>query len=194
VLAAGAIVAGSASAALPAFNGPFSKAFKSHSKETTIETVGKTRVACRAGTDAGKVGGPKALVVKLRFTSCEVRQARCSNTNTAGEVQTSILSGKLGYLNKAKREVGIDFVFPGAAIAEFQCGNLHVAIVGSIIGRIFPVDKKVIPPLRFILEFVQASGKQKPSDGPRAGARAATWGAVRAPHVPENPIRQLAAI
>jgi hypothetical protein len=160
-LATSVVAVAGASAALPIFNGPFPKPFKSASKATTIETVGKVTITCQAGTNAGEITGPKTDLLKFRFTGCATRQAPCSNANAAGEVVTNTLSGTLGYLNKAKREVGIDFIFPGAAIAEFHCGNLHVAIVGSIVGRIFPVDKKVSPPSSFILVFVQAGGKQK---------------------------------
>jgi len=160
VFIASAVLAAASSATLPTFNGPFPKPFTSKSKEVRIETVGKTTVTCKASTDAGKVTGPKAAVIKLRFTGCEARSAPCSNAGP-GEVLTSTMSGTLGYISRAARQVGFDFVFPGAAIASFTCGNLRVSIVGSIIGRILPVDKKVNPPTPFTLAFVQAAGKQK---------------------------------
>lgn len=97
----------------------------------------------------------------VRFKGCEAHQVQCSNAGAAGEVVTSTLSGTLGYINRAKKIVGIDFAFPGAAIASFICGNLRVSVVGSIVGRIVPLNAKVNPPASFTLVFAQTKGKQK---------------------------------
>jgi hypothetical protein len=74
---------------------------------------------------------------------------------------TKTLVGTLGYINREKREVGIDFARDGGPIAEFICGNLVVVVEGSVIGKISPVNKLLKPPSHFVLQFVQKGGKQR---------------------------------
>lgn len=72
---------------------------------------------------------------------------------------TKTLVGTLGYINREKREVGIDFARDGGPIAEFICGKLVVVVEGSVIGNISPVNKLLKPPSHFVLQFVQKGGE-----------------------------------
>jgi hypothetical protein len=161
MFAIGAVSAASASA-LPEFTGPFPKPFSSTSKTSILETVGKTKVKCTADTNAGEVTGPTTGLVRIRFTGCESKTFPCNSPGAAaGEIVTTVLSGILGYVNRETKEVGLDLSNPaGALLAEFQCVNLRFAVRGSVIGKVTPVNKPVIPPSRFIVKFVQKAGKQ----------------------------------
>ena len=79
-----------------------------------------------------------------------------------GTIVTSVLAMTVGYINKAKKEVGIDLSEPaGAPILNFICGTtIKATVVGSVIGMITPVNKPVIPAKTFTLKFVQAAGVQ----------------------------------
>jgi len=164
VFAMSAVVAASASAALPEFSGPFPKPFKSKSGAVLIETASRVKARCKAGTNVGEVTGPKTDVVTLRLTGCEADGFKCSTKGaTEGEIVSSPLSSTLGYINKAKKEVGIALESATGAAAEFTCGPASVVVTGSVIGKITPINKKVKAGKPFILKFTQAKGKQKPT-------------------------------
>jgi hypothetical protein len=67
---------------------------------------------------------------------------------------------RLGYINKAKKEVGIDLFNPNLLV-RFECGGIPVSVKGSVIGKIGPINKVVVPPKGYTLQFAQAAGKQK---------------------------------
>jgi hypothetical protein len=160
-LAMSAVAAPSGWAALPEFSGPFPKAFTSTGKQAVLETAAKAKVVCAGSTDTGEAMGPKAGTMIVKFTGCKARGAPCMNPGAApGTIVTHVLISQLGYLNRAKREVGVDLT-NGNLLAEFVCGSVRFLIKGSVIGRITPVDQKVKPPKGFLLTFVQSGGKQK---------------------------------
>jgi hypothetical protein len=160
-----AVATTTASAALPEFSGPFSKTFTSTSGKTLLETVGKAKLVCGADTNLGEITGPQTGVVKIKFTKCAVKSIPCNTPGLpAGEIATTILAIKLGYINKAKKEVGMDLLSAtGAPVMEFMCGSaLRGLVIGSVIGRVTPINKPVVPPKTFLLKFTQALGVQKP--------------------------------
>jgi hypothetical protein len=164
VFAVSAVVAASASAALPEFSGPFPKPFTSKSGKVYVETVGKLRTTCTAGTNGGKVTGPKTGIVTIRFTGCKALSYTCTTKGAAvGEIVSNLRS-TLGYINKAKKEVGIALESAtGAPFAEFTCGPANVVGTGSAIGKLTPINKRVKAGKPFILKFTQANGKQRPT-------------------------------
>jgi hypothetical protein len=158
------VMAASASAALPEFSSPFAKTFTSTSKASLLETTSKVKLVCTADTNAGEITGPQTGSVTIAFTGCSLKKAPCTTPGRpSGEIVTSLLSLTLGYINKAKKEVGIDLASAaGSTFATFSCGStLRGVVIGSVIGRITPVNKKVIPSAFFTLRFMQASGIQK---------------------------------
>jgi len=163
VFAVGAATAASASA-LPEFTGPFPKAFTSTSKASLFETVGANKTKCSADTNSGAITGPQSGEIKIVFTGCKLGKTPCNTLGVPpGTIATSLLSMRIGYINKAKKEVGADLVEPaGLPILEYGCGSsVFVHVVGSVIGRITPINKLVTPSGVFKLKFAQALGVQK---------------------------------
>jgi hypothetical protein len=162
----GAIAVSQASAALPEFVGPTPVPFTSTLKGTsTLETVSGLKITCTGGTDVGEVTGPKTLTIKILFTGCELNGLTCSTSRTKGGIETSTLTGTLGYIKQAKKQVGVDLSSPaGGPFMTFTCGeDLQIAVFGSVIGKITPVNKTILPPKKhFTLKFAQKLGKQKP--------------------------------
>ncbi|MCW3027665.1 MAG: hypothetical protein JWN81_876 [Solirubrobacterales bacterium] len=164
MLAASSAIAASASAALPEFSAPFSKTFTSTSKTSVLETVGGIAVTCTAATNSGEITGPQTGSVTIVFTGCKLGKVPCNTPGAAaGVIATATLSMKVGYINKAKKEVGIDLVeAAGAPFLSYGCGPvLRGVVIGSVIGRITPINKLVTPPEKFILKFAQTIGVQK---------------------------------
>jgi len=164
--AAGAIAAASASAALPEFSPPFPNAFHSTSKATILETIAKVKVKCIADTNEGEVTGPETGHIKIRFTGCESKTIKCKSPNALnpGEIETPVLALAPGYITHTPTltEVGIDISSPtGAPVMEFFCGAaLRGTVIGSVIGKITPINKLVNPSGHFILKFAQKAGHQ----------------------------------
>ncbi len=164
VLAVGASGAVSASAALPEFSGPFGKTFTSKSGPSRLRAVGGKRVLCAADTNVGEVSGPKTGVVTVTFTGCAMKKVPCNSPGaSAGEIVSPTFAMKVGYINKSKKTVGIDLTEPGGAtFLLFSCApGTRVAVIGSVIGRITPVNQLVTPSATFTLSFIQIGGIQK---------------------------------
>jgi hypothetical protein len=153
-----------ASAALPEFRGPFPNKFASTSGKTTLETVTGLKVVCKKDTATGEVTGPKTDSVTITLIGCVLNGIVCNTPGVAaGDIVTSPLFSTLGYINKAKKEVGDSLENPtGAPFAQFICGSgLTVTVTGSVIGRIKPINTLIPPPKHFKIAFKQAAGKQK---------------------------------
>ena len=166
VFAMSSLLAASASAALPEFSGPFPKADTAKSGKLHLETVGKIAANCTASTQTGEVLGPKTGTVTIRSTGCEAVGFKCNTAGAAtGEIVTSGLGVTLGYINQAKKEVGLALASPpsGAPFAEITCGPFTVVEIGSVIGVIKPINKTVKVSKHFTVTFKQSKGKQKPS-------------------------------
>ncbi len=158
------MIASSASAAPPEFSPPFPNPFKSASGKSTLQTISKIKIKCLADTNVGEIIGPNALTVTIGFTGCELKKVPCNSPNgLTGEIVTSQLVGKPGYIvNPAIKEVGVDLsTATGAPLMEFTCTpGTRAFVVGSVIGKITPVNKMVKPPGHFTLAFKQKNGKQ----------------------------------
>ena len=165
VLSAGA--AASAGAALPEWVGPFPTKFTSASGVTILETVKKAQIVCASDKGAGEVTGAKTGTIKIKFVGCELITLGlvCNTVGVPpGEIVSPTLLATLGYIGAPNKEVGVDLSNPtGAPVLEFVCGALRVIVDGSVIGKITPVNKTVVPPGHFALRFTQAGGKQKPT-------------------------------
>jgi hypothetical protein len=157
-----AVISSSASAALPEVSGPFPKPFKSKSGIITVETIHGTKASCKAGTNTGEITGAKTGTVTLKATGCEAVGLKCTSEGAGeGEIVSKPLSARLGYINKAKKEVGISLESAtGGLFVEFKCGPVKVTESGSVISKITPVNKNV---KTFKLLFTQIKGKQKPN-------------------------------
>lgn len=143
--ALGATMASSASAALPEFSpGKAGEKFTSKSGAGTLEEGGQPAITCTADTDSGEFIGStkKEVLVTIDFTGCSV--FGIVGAHSLGDKEGTILvhvTGKLCYLNKSKKEVGM-----GLAV---QSGGLHIEVAGKLllvtgtaIGQVKPVNTK----------------------------------------------------
>jgi len=121
-------------------------------------------MACTADTNFGEITGPQTGSMTIIFTGCKLKKVLCNTPGLApGVIATNALNMTVYYINKAKKEVGIDLVeATGAPFLTFICGAATRAVViGSVIGRITPINKPVVPSKTFTLRFAQALGVQK---------------------------------
>jgi len=122
--------------------------FKGSATKATLETVARSKVACRSGKDEGRWTGPKtAELSSIVFTGCEsvTLKAKCQNTATAGEIRDYPLDAEVGFINKAAKvpTVGMQLT-PTAAdegiFAKFECGGVEIFVTGSLDAPITVVD------------------------------------------------------
>jgi hypothetical protein len=164
VLALGASSASSSYAALPEFSAPFGKTFTSTSGPSRFRAVGGKRVLCAATNDVGEITGPKTGSVTITLTGCALKKVPCNTPGSApGEIVTPALAMNVGYISKAKKVVGVDLSEPsGGPFLLFTCNpGTRVLLIGSVIGKITPVNKLVTPSETFTLNFRQLGGIQK---------------------------------
>jgi hypothetical protein len=90
-------------------------------------------VECAAESDTGEITGiNKVANVHALFTGCTLLGViPCQTPGLgAGEIQTSTLKGKLGYIKKSPKEVGL-LLEPSEAhgkFSHFECGAFHVYV------------------------------------------------------------------
>jgi len=164
LLALGAAGAQSSYAALPEFSAPFGKPFTSAGGANRIRGVGGKRVVCAASTDTGEITGPKTGTVTITMTGCMLKKTQCSTPGSApGEIVSPAFAITVGYISKAAKTVGIDLTEPsGGPFLLFTClSGTRVLVLGSVIGKLIPVNKLVTPSETFKLRFRQAGGIQK---------------------------------
>ena len=162
---AAAVAAASASAALPEFTAPFPKTFTVASNGSLFETAKGTKVKCLSDVASGEVTGEKTGTIQIIFKECASKKVPCNTPGVPpGEIPTAMLSFTVGYINKSAtpREVGIDLLpSAGGPFMEYACGSaVNGIVIGSVIGRITPINKKVTPPKFFPLKFKQTAGTQ----------------------------------
>lgn len=105
---------------------------------STAERGGETGVTveCASEHATGEaISLDEVANVHVVFKGCLLfGQVQCSDTANEGEIAVNQLVGKLGYLNKAAKEVGVDLKpATGTLFAEFNCvgspeGYFHVAV------------------------------------------------------------------
>jgi hypothetical protein len=114
------------------------KAFKGKGGKATLHTpaVGGI-VECKSFKDEGHINTPTTEnKVISTFTACTSLAKKCTSPAAkAGSIVTKNLAGELGYINKAKKEVGV-LLKPetGTVLAEFNCEGLEIVTTGSVIG------------------------------------------------------------
>jgi hypothetical protein len=187
VLALSAGAASVASAALPELVSGKGGAVKgeikgkSEAKTTTVlESMNKTTVTCQSASSAkGKAGGEGKEPLKetegtvVTFKECKesLFGGNCENTKTAGEIVTTALETKLGYVTgSGKKEVGLEF-YPAKTNAElttpfvkFECtgGFAKIEVRGAVIGQFGAGEfNKKTKSLKLVFEKGAEAGEQK---------------------------------
>jgi hypothetical protein len=121
------------------------KAFKAKAKGANLNVKGLGGIDCTAGSGTGKFTSPTTGTVTATFKGCELNGKKCESGSKAGEVITNPLKGVVGYLaGKGTKTpiVGSDFTAEtGEVLGEVHCGSLTIAVTGSVIGEVEPVNK-----------------------------------------------------
>jgi hypothetical protein len=114
------------------------KLFKGKAGKTTWHVPSLAAVMeCKTAASEGIVSTPtEESEVRLSFAGCSFIGKHCTTAGQPlGTVLTEPLKGELGYLNKSKREVGIDFrAETGTQMAKYECEGLERVLFGSLIG------------------------------------------------------------
>ncbi len=144
VLATGVIVAPSALAkkAVP-ITGPIK--VTSTVGEAELKAASLGTVKCKHGADVGEITGPDTATDTVTFSECEGFGVKCkSSGEESGTIRTFVLDNEIGWVDKAKDEVGLDFK-PGPEnatyLAEFDCSAQKLKVRGSVIGTVGPLDQ-----------------------------------------------------
>jgi hypothetical protein len=138
------------------------------SSTTTITTETLVIVYCKDDFDNGQLYSDHAIGgAKFVFSKCESAKATgilCNSKGAEpGEVVTEPVMATLGWINKAKGEVGLQLKpeKAGGLLAKFECGKASKReIRGSAIAPITPVNTPVAPTEAFTSAFAQSEGKQ----------------------------------
>jgi hypothetical protein len=181
VFALSAVVVNSAFAEKPEFlfpQGGTKRQFSSIEEAGKLVTRKGEEIKCTGGTDTGEITGPKqAKDVLIAYTGCTAKagleEYNCQSGATTGEIKSFDLLGRLGFISKANKEVGILFNpetgranNPRTLFAEFECVNKKtggknnfIKVKGSIIGAIAPVNKLIGPGEFVTITFKETEGK-----------------------------------
>jgi len=166
-LAAFAVVAlasASASAALPEFHGAkFPVTFTGTSGSVTLRERYGGSYICVGSSITGEIVGPKELAkVVIKFKENAVSgdcHGFCEQPGVKGGWETKELKGRIGYLSKQSKLVGL--LLEPVAQPVAKCEQLGVGpttIQGSIIGQIGPVLRSS---KAYELRFAQLNGVQE---------------------------------
>lgn len=139
--------------------------FKSVGKRPAVIEIPRiSTVECEHSSAEGEVSGPKTVgALRETFTDCKASSIPCQN-GEAGEITTNPLRGEIGYVNLAKREIGMDLrPESGEALVEFHCGVepegiLRLRTIGSLVALVESPVNTYTRELR--VNFEQVSGKQ----------------------------------
>jgi hypothetical protein len=129
----------------------------------TLETTGKTKLTCSAGTAAGEYTTGKALTTEITLTGCELvaGKAKCDTDGApTGEIATAPLLGQIGFIDGgSKPTVGLELRPQSAQpLATFSCGQAQFAISGSVIAPL-AIDKVAATSS---LKYKASKGRQVP--------------------------------
>lgn len=122
------------------------KPFKGTSKGANLNVKSVGGIDCSASSNTGKFTTPTTgSDIVATFKGCELNGKKCENGATSGEVITNKLKGSVGYLaGKGTKTptVGTDITAEtGEVLAELHCGSLTLAVTGSVIGEVTPVNE-----------------------------------------------------
>jgi hypothetical protein len=134
----------------------------------TLETAGAKKIACSAGSAAGEYTGAQSETVTLTLSGCErpSTHASCQSLGAAsGEIVTSALEGKLGFVRSGEKPIVGLRLAAEPALASIECagagagGKELVLLEGSAIGTVKVIDAMTS---QFTDAYVQKAGAQSP--------------------------------
>ncbi len=150
------------------------KAFKGKGGGANLEIQGVGGLTCTKSADTGEFTGPTTVgKIHVTFSGCLLHSHPCESTSPkaskSGEVITKPLKGVVGFISKAKEEVGIELSAEETYEAEVNCGELKLRVDGSVIGLVKPPYNHFTKELTLV--FNQSGGIQNPEkfeEGPVA--------------------------
>lgn len=104
-------------------------------KSVKLETVAGKLITCTGEHSAGTISTAKTLGgVVLHMTSCELAGQECTTPSASvGEIETKLLQGQLGWINKANGQVGLALrPSGGGTFAEYTCGATSYTLGGGV--------------------------------------------------------------
>jgi hypothetical protein len=136
----------------------------------TVEGRSGAKLTCNKGTISGEYSGSKALTMTLKLVGCFTASGteKCQSAGAAaGEIVTSALAGRLGFIqDDLQPEVGfitkVGVVLSGQpSLLSAECGaaKTPVTVTGAVIGQLTPID---LMTKSFTLAFTQSGGAQSP--------------------------------
>jgi hypothetical protein len=121
-------------------------------------------VTCRKSESFTEYFGPRQMFTRIVYVECTFRRIIFCTTGGAAEgtIETTEMTGTLGYISREKHEVGVDFTGEGGVLASFQCGSEPpVTIRGSAIAKVTGDVNKMSS--KNDLTFEEKEGVQVPS-------------------------------
>jgi len=141
----------------------------SSSTLSTLETVGGTKITCKAEKNSGAEYTGEKTVGKIvaEFSGCETSKIACNSTGKgSGEITTFALKGALGVETPpTKLEVQLT-PEAGVLLAEFTCSTIHVEVKGCVAHPITSDKMLTSSPEK----FTASKGEQKPDKFSGGGA------------------------
>jgi hypothetical protein len=164
VFAVGALASASASAAFPEFTlphkleKPIPVAFTAVSNGKVIFQWGPNAVECESSSMSGEIINEKEVAkIVIKFTHICATVNFCRQSGHEGYWETKELKGRIAYVNKAAKEIGLllEPVAQPFAKCNLSGGLGFETFQGSIIGHIYQET-----PAHFGLAYAQSRGKQ----------------------------------
>ncbi|HXB14246.1 MAG TPA: hypothetical protein VNV44_00750 [Solirubrobacteraceae bacterium] len=143
LLALGAVFAVGAEAKTKPITGP--APYTASSGLSKLSSEGLPEIECKKSKAAGQLTSATHGEVTVTFEECETNGKKCGNISP-GTIETKLLETTVGWISKAKGEVGVDFIGKAGgttgkgAEAEFECEGLAVSVKGSAIGKSVPLN------------------------------------------------------
>ncbi len=110
--------------------------------KVAFATIGKLEVKCTSLTASGGYSDfGTAQVASAALSGCESKGVLCQSAGAeAGDVDTSALEGKLGFIDADAHQVGLELSAPSGVLMEFSCSGNAFAVRGSVVGTV-PANK-----------------------------------------------------
>ncbi|HEY2397634.1 MAG TPA: IPT/TIG domain-containing protein [Solirubrobacteraceae bacterium] len=135
----------------------------SSTKATLQAAVSKAKVACTSAHESGLLG-PRPNIVRevvIRFGGCVQGTKKCTTAGKGeGEIETSVLEGRLGFENKEKKKVALALYPPGhtGAFVTYTCSGASPTTISGAVLALTTVDKMLT---NESVKYASTEGKQK---------------------------------
>jgi hypothetical protein len=117
-------------------SGAVSNSFTIQATGVALETAAGVVLQCAAENGGGTISTAKTFgSVVLHLTGCELVGKKCTTVGrTTGEIETKQLEGLIGWLNKAKNQVGLALrpTNGSGPFAEYFCGPSLYTLGGGL--------------------------------------------------------------